>query len=153
MSLFEELRRRRAFRTAALYVVAAWIVLQVADLALPALNIPEQAIRYVWLATILGFPVAMLFGWRYQVTENGIVRTLPAAAGEKANMRLRVTDFLLLGALAAVAVAIAYHAVEIRADWLPWVARPHAYGGALEAIRDEPRFRAMVDELGIDFPE
>ena len=44
-------------------------------------------------------------------------------------------------------------AVEIRADWLPWVARPHAYGGALEAIRDEPRFRAMVDELGIDLPE
>ena len=112
MNLFQELRRRRVFRTAALYVVAAWIVLQVADLALPALNIPEQAIRYVWLATILGFPVAMLFGWRYQVTENGIVRTLPVAAGEKADMQLRVTDYALLVALAAVAVAIAYRAVE-----------------------------------------
>jgi TolB-like protein/tetratricopeptide (TPR) repeat protein len=112
MNLFQELRRRRVFRTAALYIVAAWIVLQVSDLGFPALNIPEQAIRFVWLAAILGFPVAMLFGWRYQVTENGIVRTLPAAAGETADMRLRKADYILLGALAVVAIAIAYRAVE-----------------------------------------
>jgi len=112
MNLFQELRRRRVFRTAALYVVAAWIVLQVADLGFPALNIPEQAIRYVWLAAILGFPVAILFGWRYQVTESGIVRTLPTAAGEIADMHLKGADYVLLGALAAVAMAITYRAVE-----------------------------------------
>jgi TolB-like protein/Tfp pilus assembly protein PilF len=112
MNLLQELRRRRVFRTAALYIVAAWIVLQVADLAFPALNIPEQAIRFVWLAAILGFPVAILFGWRYQVTENGIVRTLPAATGETADMRLKGADYVLLGALAAVAIAITYSAVE-----------------------------------------
>jgi len=112
MNLFQELRRRRVFRTAALYVVAAWIVLQVADLAFPALNIPEQAIRYVWLAAILGFPVAMLFGWRYQVTDNGIVRTLPATAGETTDMRLRAADYVLLMALAGVSIVIAYRAVE-----------------------------------------
>lgn len=112
MNLLQELRRRRVFRTAALYIVAAWIVLQVADLGFPALNIPEQAIRFVWLAAILGFPVALLFGWRYQLTDSGIVRTLPAAAGETADMHLRTADYILLGALAVVIVAIAYRAVE-----------------------------------------
>jgi len=122
MNLFQELRRRRVFRTAALYVVAAWIVLQVADLAFPALNIPEQAIRFVWLAAILGFPVAILFGWRYQLTENGIVRTFSAAAGETTDIRLKGADYALLGALAAVAMAITYSAVEdIRQAESPYI--------------------------------
>jgi len=43
--LFSELRRRRIFRTAALYIIGTWLVLQVADVVFPALDIPEQAIR------------------------------------------------------------------------------------------------------------
>ncbi len=51
--LFSELRRRRLFRTAALYIVGTWLVLQVADVVLPAMDIPEQAIRYLLVAAVL----------------------------------------------------------------------------------------------------
>ena len=58
-SLFVQARRRRVFRTAGLYVVGAWLLLQIADMAFPALSIPEESIRYVWIAVILAFPVAI----------------------------------------------------------------------------------------------
>jgi len=47
--IFRELRRRRLFNTVALYVVGAWVALQVTELALPGLNIPDFAIRHVWI--------------------------------------------------------------------------------------------------------
>jgi hypothetical protein len=59
-----EARRRKLFRFVALYVVAAWVALQVADLAFPGMDIPEQAIRFVWIGAFLLFPLVVLFGWR-----------------------------------------------------------------------------------------
>ena len=106
MSLHRELRRRRVFRTAALYVVSAWIVLQVASVLFPALDVPAGAIRYVWIALTLGFPIALVFGWRYQLTPNGIVRTLPEVPGEQIDIALKRYDYVLLAALGVVAIAI-----------------------------------------------
>lgn len=54
--IFQEARRRRVFRVIALYVVGAWVFLQVADLTFPAFGIQETAIRYVWLGVLLAFP-------------------------------------------------------------------------------------------------
>ncbi len=99
-----ELRRRRVFRVAALYVVCAWGVLGVADLAFPAFDIPENAIRYVWLGTIFGFPIALLFGWRYELTDGQILRTRDAET--EANLSLQRTDYIILTALAVVAISI-----------------------------------------------
>ncbi len=108
-----EARRRRVFRTAVLYTVAAWVILQVADLAFPGLDIPDSAIRYVWIGVFLGFPIALLFGWRYQVTSQGIVRTAPLASGESAgDLGLKTTDYVLLSALVLVVVAISYGVIE-----------------------------------------
>ena len=54
MSFLQELRRRKVFRLAALYIVGAWVVLQVADLAFESWDIASSALRYVWLGAILG---------------------------------------------------------------------------------------------------
>jgi TolB-like protein/Tfp pilus assembly protein PilF len=91
-----ELRQRKVFRTAALYTIAAWVILQVADLAFPGLGIPEGAIRYVWVGAFLGFPLAVLFGWLYQITPQGIVRSAPLGADEAADISLKRTDYVLL---------------------------------------------------------
>jgi len=107
MRLVEELRRRRVFRTAALYVVAAWVLLQVASLAFPALDIPDAAIRFVWIGAFLGFPIAVIFGWRYQLTAAGIEKTMPLAAGEDSgDIGLQAIDFGLLAALSVVLLII-----------------------------------------------
>ena len=65
MYLLQELRRRKVFRLTALYIVGAWVVLQVADLTFESWDIASSALRYVWLGAILGFPVALIFAWLY----------------------------------------------------------------------------------------
>jgi len=110
--LFSELRRRRVFRTAAIYIVSTWLVMQIADVVFPALDIPERAIRYVLLGAMLGFPAAVIFGWFYDITTSGIRRTGPAGPEELDSAQpLRRSDYLILTALAGVAVAILYSAV------------------------------------------
>ena len=103
-----EARRRHVFRVAGIYIVAAWIAVQVAATTFPGLDIPDAAIRYVWLAVILGFPIALIFGWRYDITANGIVRTPPAVVDEAVEPSLRRSDFVILALLAFVAAGVIY---------------------------------------------
>jgi TolB-like protein len=102
--LITEARRRRVFRVAGLYIVAAWVVVQVALAAFPALSISDTAVRYVWLAALLGFPVVMFFGWRYDIRDGRIVKT--SADGADAPLGLQRADFIVLAAIGIVAVVI-----------------------------------------------
>jgi hypothetical protein len=69
---FSEARRRRVFSVAAVYIIGAWVVLQVADTLFPAWDIPDRAMQFVVYAVLLGFPIALLFGWRYDIGARGI---------------------------------------------------------------------------------
>ncbi len=108
MSVLQELRRRKVFRVAALYIVGAWVVLQVADLAFESWDIASSALRYVWFGAILGFPIALIFGWRYDITTDGIVRTPPADADAQIDLTLRRSDYVILAFLLVVAIGVIY---------------------------------------------
>lgn len=108
MPVLQELRRRKVFRLAALYIVGAWVVLQVADLAFESWDIASSALRYVWLGAILGFPIALVFGWRYDITAKGVVRTPPRDADTQVDLTLRRTDYLILALLLVVAMGVIY---------------------------------------------
>ena len=111
--LIREMRRRHVFRTAAIYIVGAWLVMQVADVVFPALDIPERSMRYVLVGALLGFPVAVVLGWLYEVGAHGIRRTRPGGPEERnAAQALRRPDYLILAALAGVAVTILYGTVS-----------------------------------------
>ena len=113
--LLKELRRRRVFRVAGIYVVAAWVAVQVFSEAFPALGIPAAAIRFVWAGAMFGFPLALMFGWFYDVTPDGIIRTPPAQQGTDHKLGLRRTDYAILAALIVVAIGIAYQqSIQIR---------------------------------------
>jgi len=105
--LLGELRRRRVFTMTAIYIVAAWVVVQVASEALPALDIPESAIRYVWAAVLIGFPVALIFSWRYDLDTSGIHRTPGAREDEAAAVPLTRVDYGILSALGLVILVVA----------------------------------------------
>ncbi len=125
--LVREMRRRRVFTTAAIYIVGAWILLQVIDLAFESFGVPDTALQYIWLAAIAGFPLALIFGWRYDITQEGIVRTPPAGATDTTDIRLRKPDYIILAALTVVAVIFAGATInEIRQGPLrgagPWYA-------------------------------
>src|SRR5210317_673339 len=108
MPVLQELRRRKVLRLAALYIVGAWVVLQVADLAFESWDIASSALRYVWLGAILGFPIALIFGWRYDITTKGLVRTPPRDADTQIDLSLRRSDYLILALLIVVAIGVIY---------------------------------------------
>jgi TolB-like protein len=106
MSLFRDLRRRHVFRLAGLYIVGAWVVIEVSSVFFPAWGIPDTALRYLFVAAALLFPVALIFSWIFDVTSNGIVRTEAAAPGEEVDLKLQRSDFLMLAGLAIVGFAV-----------------------------------------------
>ena len=96
--LFAELRRRNVFRVAAMYAVAAWLVVQVADATFEPLGVPEAAHRILILVTALGFPVALVLGWLFDWTAEGLVRTPDDQEQTVARLRShRRIDFANLG--------------------------------------------------------
>jgi TolB-like protein len=79
---FAELKRRRVFRVMAVYGIVAFVILQVADIALPGLGLPEWTITLILVLTLLGFPVAIVLAWAFDLTPEGVQRTAEAAPGE-----------------------------------------------------------------------
>ena len=72
---FAELRRRNVFRVATIYAVAAWLLIQIADATFEPLGVPEPAHRILILVAALGFPIALVLGWLFDWTAEGLVRT------------------------------------------------------------------------------
>src|SRR5690606_26923891 len=70
-----ELRRRKVFRVVIVYWVVAWTLVEVADNAVPALRLPEWTNSFVMLMALLGFPLAVILAWAYEVTPGGVRRT------------------------------------------------------------------------------
>lgn len=104
--LIIELRRRRVFRSASIYVVAAWVAVQVASLLFPAVDVPESALRFVWMIVAALFPLVVAFAWMYDITLDGVRRNPPASPGDDFDPSLRRLDLALLAALSVVSVAI-----------------------------------------------
>ena len=81
---FGELRRRNVYKVAVAYAVVGWLLIQVATQVFPFLEIPNWAIRLIILAVAIGFPVALIIAWAFELTPEGIRRTEDAdAAGQR----------------------------------------------------------------------
>ena len=103
-----ELRRRQVFRVAAIYVVGVWVVLQVADLAFESFDLPEQALRYIWIGAFIGFPLALILGWKYDITANGIVRTPVVDSELPSDSSLKRVDYIFFAGLSIVVGIITF---------------------------------------------
>ena len=79
---FAELKRRRVFRVMAVYGAVAFVVLQVADIVLPGLGLPEWTITLILALTLLGFPLVIVLAWAFEMSPEGVRRTIEAAPGE-----------------------------------------------------------------------
>jgi hypothetical protein len=66
-TIFAELRRRRVIRVGLVYLVAAWLIIQVAQTTFPALLLPYWSVTLVVILVVLGFPLALILSWAYQV--------------------------------------------------------------------------------------
>src|SRR4051812_36012544 len=74
-SFFAELKRRNVYKVAVAYLVAAWALAQGFAQVLPVFDIPNWAVRLLVVLLILGFPVALVLSWAFEITPEGIKRT------------------------------------------------------------------------------
>ena len=68
MSIIKELKRRNVFRVALAYIFAAWLLLQVADVAINNIGAPGWVFQTILLLVALGFPFALIFAWAFELT-------------------------------------------------------------------------------------
>lgn len=87
MSLFKELQRRNVFRVAGAYVIVAWLIMQIGDVMAPALHLPSWIQSALAFFLILGFPVAIVLSWAFELTREGI-RLEKTVEGEKSDALL-----------------------------------------------------------------
>ncbi len=98
---FEELQRRKVYRVAAAYIIAAGFIIQIGSAVFPAWELPNWALRLVVVFLLVGFPVALILAWAYDVTPQGIQAT-PAPPGT--HRRRNVIALIAIGlAISAVA--------------------------------------------------
>src|SRR6476620_11733692 len=74
-SFFAELKRRNVYKVAIAYAVVGWLLIQVATQVFPFFEIPNWAVRLVVLAIVVGFPIALVMAWAFELTPGGIKRT------------------------------------------------------------------------------
>jgi hypothetical protein len=72
LSFFNELKRRNVFKVVVAYVIVSWLLMQVSDTLVPALHLPEWFHSGVAFVLIIGFPIAIIFAWAFEITPKGI---------------------------------------------------------------------------------
>src|ERR1700745_3910400 len=81
-NFFAELKRRHVYRVAIAYGVVAWLLIQVATQVFPFFEIPNWVVRLVVLLTVLGFPIALIIAWAFEMTPEGLKRAADIAPNE-----------------------------------------------------------------------
>ncbi len=96
---FEELQRRKVYRVAAAYVVAAGFLIQIASAAFPAWELPNWSLRLVIVLLLIGFPIAVILAWAYDITPQGIQGT-PPGTHRRRNLILLIVTAVIISASA-----------------------------------------------------
>ncbi|MFN2541945.1 MAG: hypothetical protein ABR514_07240, partial [Chthoniobacterales bacterium] len=99
---FEEVQRRKVYRVAATYLIAAGGIIQLASAAFPAWELPNWALRFVIVLLLIGFPIALLLAWAFDVTPQGIIAT-PASAAPGAQRRRNLVMLVGIGVIFSAA--------------------------------------------------
>src|SRR6266540_5067138 len=103
---FGELRRRNVYKVAVAYAIVGWLLVQIATQVFPFLEIPNWVVRLVIALVAIGFPIALVIAWAFEITPQGIERTevadtMPAVAGQKKHAWIYV---VIIGAAISVAL-------------------------------------------------
>ena len=102
MSFFSELSRRNVFRVAIGYAVVAWLIAQVAELALDSFGTPDWVMKTILLVLVLGLPLAILFAWAFELTPEGIKRERDVDRSQSITPQTgRKLNYTIIGVLGA----------------------------------------------------
>lgn len=106
---FVELQRRNVYKVAIAYSVVSWLLIQIATQTFPVFEIPNWATRMVVFVLVLGFPVALILAWAYELTPAGLQRTDEIDPSKPITRNTgRTLNFVIIGVLLAVVAAIGF---------------------------------------------
>jgi len=106
LSLFNELKRRHVFRVGFAYVVAAWVIAQVADLVLDNFGAPPGMMQWLLLLLAMGFVVAIIIAWAYEFTPEGVKRDSEVEHRESATHHTAKRQNMITIGLIVVAIGV-----------------------------------------------
>src|SRR6187401_2242096 len=95
---FQELQRRKVYRVAAAYVIAAGFIIQIGSAVFPAWELPNWTFRLVVVLLLIGFPIALILAWAFDVTPQGI-RATPSVAAPRTHRRRNVIMLVVTGVI------------------------------------------------------
>jgi TolB-like protein/Tfp pilus assembly protein PilF len=122
---FDEVKRRKVYRVAAAYIIAAGGAIQLASASFPAWDLPNWALRVVIVLLLTGFPIALIFAWAFDITAQGI-RATPDAVAPKTHRRRNVIMLVVTGVIISAAAGffllprVAAHKVDKSIAVLPF---------------------------------
>jgi TolB-like protein/Flp pilus assembly protein TadD len=99
---FEELQRRKVYRVAAAYIIAAGFIIQIASAVLPAWELPNWTLRLVVVLLLIGFPITLILAWAYDVTPQGI-RATPTVSAPGTHRRRNLVLLVATGVIVSAA--------------------------------------------------
>ncbi len=107
---FEELKRRKVFRSALAYLAVAWVLIEVASVVLPTFDIPPIVLKALIILLVLGFPVNLVFSWVYDVTPEGLKKTdeIPDT-DEPSKIKGRRLNRIIIGFLSLAVILLLYN--------------------------------------------
>lgn len=152
LQFLQELQRRRVFKVAAAYAVAAWLLVEVSSVVLPAFELPAWGLRAVIIALAGGFPIACILAWAYDLTADGLKRD--RGGGEEAahetaapspESQAQVTSWKILLVGTALAVALVGGLASMYVTYTP----PASHLAVLpfRVVNDDPEADALAAGL------
>ena len=109
-SVWEELKRRNVVRVAIAYAIVSWLILQIADVLTPLLRLPEWVGGFVFLLLVIGFLLALILSWAYELTPEGLKKEKDVERSESiTHVTGRKLDFVII---AMLVVALGYFSYD-----------------------------------------
>ncbi|HKI43734.1 MAG TPA: hypothetical protein VKA08_00250, partial [Balneolales bacterium] len=106
---WRELKRRNVFKVAGVYAVAGWVLIQIAATTFPFLNIPDWCVRLVIALILLGFPIALILAWAFEMTPDGVKRTEEVSEEQSVTKTTgKKLNYALIIALALAVIILSY---------------------------------------------
>ncbi len=119
-SVWGELKRRNVVRVAVAYAIAAWLLIEITATTFPILKLPDWSVTLVTVLVLIGFPLALILAWAFELTPEGIKKEKDVDRPESiTHITGRKLDFIIIGVLAAALVMFALDKFVWTADVAP----------------------------------
>lgn len=107
-SFIEELKRRRVFRVAAVYLGSGYVILEASDMIFPRLGLPDWTVSFVMGLLALGLPVAIILAWAFEVTPDGLARAQKTKVKQNTDQKPLTSNYIIIALLALIAGILVY---------------------------------------------